>query len=167
MCLFDCLRASGISCADLSRFIDEDWKISASNAAELIPMIEAGEQKFKERFLRFHEYDKELISAEAFFRVLKKQRDELIRELRITIEYNDPLWLSLEVVNEDHTADFIYEAVEKLDEIEFGRHSTPTSAKVIAFRTTVPEAETIDAEEGLAACNRLSETLIQVGAEDS
>jgi hypothetical protein len=167
MCLFDCLRASGISCADLSKFIDEDWKIFPSNAAALISMIEAGEQKFKEGSLRVHHYGKEYISDEAFFQVLKKQRDELIAALRWTIESGCPLWLSLELVTEDSTADFIFGAVEELDpiefasicaaaeelnEIQFGCHATPTSAKVIAFPTRVAEAETIDPEEALTAC---------------
>jgi hypothetical protein len=117
--LFDFLRASVISCADLSNFIDENWKVPPSRARELISLIEAREAEFKEGVLRIHsEFDSDCISAETFVLVMKKFHDEFVNDLRYCIASNTPLWMVLEVpYDTTHIADTIFEAARELDSV--------------------------------------------------
>jgi hypothetical protein len=164
--LFDFLRASGISFADLANFIDKDWEIPASRSAELISLIEAREPSFREGVRRVHSELFACGSVEELFWALKWKGDRFIKELRWSIEYDSALWVGLAIMDRDGQALDLIEAYEMLDGTDC-RLPTPTSVQVIASPTIPPETEIIDAEEGLAACNRLSETLIQVGADDS
>jgi hypothetical protein len=113
--LYEFLRASGISWADLSPFIDKDWRVLPNHARELLSLIEARELQFMEGVLRRHMLESE-ISAHKFFRVLKERRDEFINDLRQSIQYDEPLLLGLQVFDLDDVFSDIREAADMLDE---------------------------------------------------